>query len=204
MNVTFTLTAATSGTTAAGPFNISGTTSGNTTTELATGITKNQLTTGYTINSVNDAITGGTIASTGSCNTTTTWSVIQPTPTPTPTATPTGFRVELSAMAYATLSPNPAAKFLYRIGSGSWTPLSQTTVGTGYGVVGDILNVPSGSNVDIAVQNTSGVDVVFGHGQSSSFIGNCGKATPYTIFNVLADDVYYVNLNVVSSALVTC
>jgi hypothetical protein len=77
MNVTFTLTAATSGTTAAGPFNISGTTSGNTTSQLATGITKNQLTTGYTINSVNDAITGGTIASTGSCNTTTTWSVSQ-------------------------------------------------------------------------------------------------------------------------------
>jgi len=75
MNVTFTLTAATSGTTAAGPFNISGTTSGNTTSQLATGITKQQLTTGYTINSVNDAITGGTIASTGTCNTTTTWSV---------------------------------------------------------------------------------------------------------------------------------
>lgn len=80
MNVTFTLTAATSGTTAAGPFNISGTTSGNTTSQLATGITKNQLTTGYTINSVNDAITGGTIASTGSCNTTTTWSVSQTPP----------------------------------------------------------------------------------------------------------------------------
>jgi hypothetical protein len=90
MNVTFTLTSATSGTTVAGPFNISGTTSGNTTTELATGITKAQLTTGHTINGVNDAITGGTIASTGTTcpSSTTTWSVIQPTPTPTPTATP--------------------------------------------------------------------------------------------------------------------
>jgi len=203
MNVTFTLTAATSGTTAATSFNISGTTSGNTTTELATGVTKNQLTTGYTINSVNDTITGGTIASVG-CGfaSSTTWTVAAPTPTPTPT--PTGFRVELSAMAYATLSPNPAAKFLYRIGSGSWIQLSQLSVGTGYGVVGDILHVPAGSDVDIAVQNTSGVDVVFGHGQSSSFTGNCGKATPYTIFNVQADDVYYLNLNVVSSALVTC
>jgi hypothetical protein len=90
MNVTFTLTAATSGTTVAGPFNISGTTSSNTTTQLATGITKAQLTTGHTINGVNDAITGGTIASTGTTcpSSTTTWSVIQPTPTPTPTATP--------------------------------------------------------------------------------------------------------------------
>ena len=204
MNVTFTLTAATSGTTAAGPFNISGTTSGNTTTQLATGITKNQLTTGYTINSVNDAITGGTIASTGSCNTTTTWLVITPTPTPTPTSTPTGYIVELSAKALNTLTPNPAAKFLYIIGSGSWITLSQTTVGTGYGVVGDILNVPSGSDVDIAVRNTNNVDVQFGNGENSSFTGNCGEAIPFTIYNVLADGVYYVNLNVQTNALVTC
>ena len=74
MNVTFTLTEG-SALTAAGPFNISGTTSSNVTTELATGITKDQLLTGHTINSVNDAITGGTIASTGTCTTTDTWSV---------------------------------------------------------------------------------------------------------------------------------
>lgn len=89
MNITFTLTAATSGTTAAGPFNISGTTNANVVSSLATGVTKIQLTTGHTINGVNDAITGGTIASTGTCTTTTPWSVIQPTPTPTPTATAT-------------------------------------------------------------------------------------------------------------------
>jgi len=74
MNVTFTLTAG-SALTAAGPFNISGTTSSNVVSELATGITKDQLLTGHTINSVNDAITGGTIASTGTCTTTDTWSV---------------------------------------------------------------------------------------------------------------------------------
>jgi hypothetical protein len=74
MNVTFTLTGG-SASTAAGPFNISGTTSGDVTSQLATGITKSQLLTGYTINSVNDAITGGTIASTGTCSTTTNWSV---------------------------------------------------------------------------------------------------------------------------------
>jgi hypothetical protein len=82
MNVTFTLT--TLGT-AAGPFNISGTTGSNVTTQLASGITADQLASGYTINSVNDAITGGTIASTGSCNTTKTWSATPATPTPTPT-----------------------------------------------------------------------------------------------------------------------
>lgn len=91
MNVTFTLTSATSGTTASTVFNISGKTSSNVVSELATGITKLQLTTGHTINGVNDAITGGTIASTSpsSCTgVTTTWLAIQPTPTPTPTATP--------------------------------------------------------------------------------------------------------------------
>lgn len=83
MNVTFTLTGG-SASTAAGPFNISGKTSSDVVSELATGITKAQLLTGHTINSVNDAITGGTIASTGTCNTTTPWSVaplVQPTST---------------------------------------------------------------------------------------------------------------------------
>jgi hypothetical protein len=74
MNVTFTLTGG-SASTAAGPFNISGTTSSNVVSQLATGITKAQLLTGHTINSINDAITGGTIASTGTCNTTTPWGV---------------------------------------------------------------------------------------------------------------------------------
>ena len=89
MTVTFTLTSGSSGT-AAGPFNISGTTNANVVSELASGITKAQLTTGHTITGINDAITGGTIASTGTCTTTTPWLVIAatPTPTPTPTATP--------------------------------------------------------------------------------------------------------------------
>jgi hypothetical protein len=86
MTVTFTLTSGSSGT-AAGPFNISGTTNTNVVSWLATGITKTQLTTGHTITGINDAITGGTIASTGTCNTTTTWSTT-PNPTPTPTALP--------------------------------------------------------------------------------------------------------------------
>ncbi len=80
MNVTFTLTGG-SASTAAGPFNISGTTDSNVVSELATGIEKAQLLTGHTINSINDAITGGTIASTGTCYTTTTWAVYTQTST---------------------------------------------------------------------------------------------------------------------------
>jgi hypothetical protein len=92
MNVEFKLSAATSGTTASTAFDISGTTSSNVTTLLEAGVTKDKLLTGHTINGVNDAITGGTIASISPSTCTgytTTWTVIQPTPTPTPTVTPT-------------------------------------------------------------------------------------------------------------------
>ena len=48
-------------------------------------MTKVQLLTGHTITNIGDTITGGTIASTGTCTTTDTWDV---TPSPTPTSTP--------------------------------------------------------------------------------------------------------------------
>jgi hypothetical protein len=77
MTVTFTLTTSL---TDAGPFNISGTTSGGALNgeSIATGVTKQQLLTGYTVTNINDTITGGTIASTGTCTTTDTWSVTPP------------------------------------------------------------------------------------------------------------------------------
>jgi hypothetical protein len=87
MTITFTLASGSSAT-AAGPFNISGTTSGGglNTILIATGITKQQLVTGHTVTNVTpENITGGTITSTGTCNTTTNWYA---TPPPTPTATP--------------------------------------------------------------------------------------------------------------------
>ena len=87
MTVTFTLTSGSSGT-SAGPFNISGTTNANVVSELASGITKAQLTTGHTITGINDAITGGTIASTGTCTNTIPWPPETATPTPTPSPTP--------------------------------------------------------------------------------------------------------------------
>jgi hypothetical protein len=95
MTVTFTLTGG-SASTDAGPFNISGTTSGGALNgvSIATGITKQQLLTGHTVTNINDTITGGTIASTGTCTTTDTWSVT-PSPTPTSTATPTPYTYTL-------------------------------------------------------------------------------------------------------------
>lgn len=69
-NVVFTLTSAGSDT---GPFNISGTTSGGSTSELANGVSKATLEAGYEITVSNDSITGGTVASTGTCTTTRSW-----------------------------------------------------------------------------------------------------------------------------------
>lgn len=86
MTITFTLTSGSSAT-AAGPFNISGTTNSNVTYELATGVSKTQLTNGHPVDTIYETITGGTITSTGTCNTTTNW-YTTPTPTATPTETP--------------------------------------------------------------------------------------------------------------------
>jgi hypothetical protein len=81
MRLTFTLQSAYTGTTyVAGPFNISGTTSAGTTYWLATGVTKTQLTTGHSINTVFETLTGGTIASTGTCTTTRSWQISEPEP----------------------------------------------------------------------------------------------------------------------------
>jgi hypothetical protein len=97
MQITFTLSPSYTGATfVAGPFNISGTTSAGASHWLATGVTKTELTTGYTINTTIETLTGGTIASTGTCSTTQPWYVTAPTPTPTPTATDSG--VPLTSM----------------------------------------------------------------------------------------------------------
>jgi hypothetical protein len=79
MTVTFTLTTSS---TAAGPFNISGTTSGGALNDvsIATGISKATLLTGHPISNISETITGGTIASTGTCTTTDTW-LTNPEPT---------------------------------------------------------------------------------------------------------------------------
>ena len=66
MTVTFTLNSAYLGT-EAGPFNISGTTDSDVTTELTTNLSLGDLTIGYTISGINDNTTGFTIQSVGTC-----------------------------------------------------------------------------------------------------------------------------------------
>jgi hypothetical protein len=79
MRLTFTLQSAYAGVTyVAGPFNISGTTSGGPTYSLATGVTKAQLTAGHAVDTTYETITGGTITSTGTCGTSKVWYVGTP------------------------------------------------------------------------------------------------------------------------------
>lgn len=81
-NVIFTLTSAGLD---SGPFNISGTTSSNTTVLIENNIDKSILLAGYEVTINDDNITGGTVASVGVCTNTQPWfKPTEPTPTPTP------------------------------------------------------------------------------------------------------------------------
>ena len=75
MVITFTLQSAYSGATyVAGPFDISGTTSGGVTTLLGDNISKADLLTGVTISNIDDSTTGGTIQSVdGVCSNSVQW-----------------------------------------------------------------------------------------------------------------------------------
>jgi hypothetical protein len=83
MVLTFTLQSAYSGATyVAGPFDISGTTSGGITTLLGDNISKANLLNGVTISNIDDATTGGTIQSVdGICSNSISWTVTGDEPT---------------------------------------------------------------------------------------------------------------------------
>ena len=84
MTITLTLQSAYTGNTSIGPFTVSGTTNGGSLNgvNMTTGsISRAQLTSGWSYNDVNDTITGGTIASTGTCTNTIPWTTVAPEPT---------------------------------------------------------------------------------------------------------------------------
>jgi hypothetical protein len=115
------------------------------------------------------------------------------------------YAISLFALAQASLTI-PPVQFYYQIGAGAWTLLITTTVGTGnYSTIG-IVNVTPGSSISFAVRNTTPVDVKFGiTSASGDFTSKCGERISYLAnSSVNATGSYYVNLNVVSNALVTC
>ena len=134
MRITFTLTGGSSSTDA-DSFNISGTTSSNVTYWIATGVTKTQLTNGHPVDTIYETITGGTIASTGSCTTTRPWSV---TPPPTPTATPL---------------PTGVPFYLYQLGPGTY---SQATISS---ACNNITGEPADFTIDVYASTNSAANV---------------------------------------------
>jgi hypothetical protein len=84
MTVTFTLSSLYTGATyVAGPFNIFAVTNTGSSTQVATGVTKEQLAAGHVVSGISDATTGGTINSTGTCTNSYPWYVSTPEPTAT-------------------------------------------------------------------------------------------------------------------------
>ena len=105
MTVTFTLSSLYTGATyVAGPFNIFAVTNTGASTQVATGVTKEQLAAGHVVSGIDDATTGGTINSTGTCTNSYPWYVSAPEPTPTATA---GVTAECWSMSYTTTNPPP-------------------------------------------------------------------------------------------------
>jgi len=169
MTVTFTLT--TLGT-AAGPFNISGTTGSNVTTELASGITAEQLASGHTISSISESITGGTIASTGTCNTTTTWSASTTTPTPTPTINtpPYSFDVSLGTTGKANINGSAC----FNVDSGLNTVTLYSYINSGVLVNGNTYYTSNGAAYN-------------GHGGAFSDGTNYGKINTLGVYTEIDD-----------------
>jgi len=139
-NLIFTLTSAGTDT---GPFNISGTTNTGTVISIATGVSRSTLLAGYEVTVSNDNVTGGTIASTGTCTNTEPW--IKPDPGATPTPTPTQ-----TSTPTPTSSTTPAPLTVQSTGPTTSLLLGSTILDGGVPYVGQ------GSDWIYAVSATSG------------------------------------------------
>ena len=100
-------------------------------------------------------------------------------------------------------SPN-ACKFYYRINGGSWINYSSTSMNTSYISLPNINTIFAGSTVEIAVQTVGNVNITFGTGNGGSYTGRCGQSNPYSLGAINSNITYYINVQVVSSAFVTC
>lgn len=187
MRLTFTLQSAYTGATyVAGPFNISGTTSAGTTYWLATGVTKNQLTAGYAIDTVFETLTGGTIASTGTCTTTRSWQITTPEPEPT----------TVSLQIYGKdldISPSNASVY-YRVNAGSSvylttiTPLSVncTFIGEVTGLTfEDVVVIGTDETYPIGGANSSTCPSITSSGESTyTYTVDASSGADYVAFTI--------------------
>jgi hypothetical protein len=184
MRLTFTLQAAYTGATyVAGPFNISGTTSAGTTYELATGVTKEQLKNGKIVDTTYETLTGGTIASTGTCTTTRSWQISAPEPV----------TVSLQVYGKDEVGMPENALITFTVNGGSSTSLNNLQpLPSNCGLLYTISNLELGDVVVITSEDTypmSGVG-------SSTCPTQSGTATSYTHTIGISSGTDYVALSI--------
>lgn len=187
MQITFTLQSQYTGATyVAGPFNISGTTSGNVTYELATGVTKNELISGYEVTTEYSTITGGTIQSTGTCTNSEPWLI---------GAAPTTVDLQVYGKD---LDLTPAnASIYYTINSGTaeyLTTLDPLTNSCSF--IGEITGLTLG---DVIVIGTDQTYALNGAG-SSTCPSTAGSGTTYTHTIGVSSGADYVAITIDSGA----
>jgi hypothetical protein len=172
MQLTFTLQSQYSGVTyVAGPFNISGTTSGNVTYELDTNVSKNDLVNGHVINTIYETITGGTICSTGDCTNCEPWSITSPTPT----------SYSLSIYLRDVGSPrNPTATLFYSVNGGSSVNVPGATATEFSETCTLVYTITDLSDGDTIVFGTSMDAIITGTEDSSTCPSWSGSQTTYT------------------------
>lgn len=168
-NVIFTVSGAGSDT---GPFDISGTTNLGVTTLIQSGIAKATLEAGYELTIPNDSITGGTVASTGTCTTSQEW--VKPT---------------MSLTVFARdIGPNAASLVLiYKINNG-FNINFPSGVGSLCSDLGAITGLTPGDTVTFS---TTGGYVISGAENTGSCPASSGSSTTYTttIGNTSPDSV---------------
>ena len=153
MTITLTLGSAYTGNTNIGPFTVSGTTDGGSLNgiNMTTGsIPRAQLTNGWSYNDATDTITGGTIASTGTCTTPLDWYVDGGTGAGGTERVTCQLQYDSVASGdIITVSNNTT-------GTGTVSTITSVNGSTVYGNTKCYVDDPDGTSVTFTVQKTSG------------------------------------------------
>lgn len=171
-NVIFTVSGAGSDT---GPFDISGTTNLGVTTLIQSGITKSTLEAGYEVTISDDNITGGTVASVGTCTNSQPW--VKPT---------------LSLAVYARDTGSNFPIMIYKINNGSNINIPNSINGTCSNIY-TITGLTPGDTVTIAATNSC---VISGAENTTSCPVQSGNSISYTTtINTPSPDTVAVTIN---------
>jgi hypothetical protein len=142
-------------------------------------------------------------------NTPTPTNTATPTPTPTATPTPVYYNLQLSITnETATLS---TFNISYSVDSGSTWNLWQNTTTTNHPTYinfGGLVFLP-GTNVEVALTNSSDNDISFGVGfipllSVGDYTSLCGKSNPLIVPTITGNTSYYLNLAVSGATYVSC